>query len=172
MARKYFPFYFSFRETAQTMKPKTRAAFYEAIIEYASTGEVQKLPQSISGYWNLVKPMLDAAKSHYEAGEKGGRSSKKPSFGSSDSETTAKTNGLCKEKEKEKEKEKDSQAASARPAAFAPHKGAGGGRAGLGSSSNNQDPATEAARQKFLNSIKRPEWAAADAAPPGADKEG
>lgn len=66
MARKYFPFYFTFYETAQTMPPKLRAVFYEALIEYGTTGTEPTLPKSIAGYWPLVKPMLDAAKSHYE----------------------------------------------------------------------------------------------------------
>lgn len=156
------------------MPPKLRAIFYEAIIEYGTTGNEPTLPKSISGYWPLVKPMLDAAKSHYDAGTNGGRPSKNNSFGFPDS----KTNGLHKEKEKEKENEKDKregeeQRPTAPPAACAPLKGARGGMATLGSSLDNddRDAATEAARQKFLNSIKRPAWAAADAAPPDAEKK-
>lgn len=103
MARKYFPFYFTFYETAQTMPPKLRAVFYEALIEYGTTGTEPTLPKSIAGYWPLVKPMLDAAKSHYEAGTNGGRPSKSDSFGFPDSIT----NGSYKEKEKEKDNEKD-----------------------------------------------------------------
>lgn len=65
------------------------------------------------------------------------------------------------------------QRPTAPPAAYAPHMGARGGMASLGSALDNgdRDAATEAARQKFLNSIKRPEWAAADAAPPDAVRE-
>lgn len=65
------------------------------------------------------------------------------------------------------------QRPTAPPAAYAPHMGARGGMASLGSALDNgdRDAATEAARQKFLNSIKRPEWAAADAAPPDAIRE-
>lgn len=91
MARNYFPFYFSLHETAQTMKPKMRAAFYEAIINYGVTGEIPTLPDAISGYWPIVQPMLDAARKHYEAGEKGGRPLKQARFGFDDSET----NGYC-----------------------------------------------------------------------------
>ena len=47
MPRKYFPFYFTFRETAQTMPPKLRATFYEAIIEYGTTGKEPTLPSHI-----------------------------------------------------------------------------------------------------------------------------
>ena len=76
MPRKYFQFYFTFRETAQTMPPRLRAVFYEAIIEYGTTGKEPTLPKSIAGYWPLVKPTLDSAKAHYDAGAKGGRPSK------------------------------------------------------------------------------------------------
>ena len=118
LARKYFPFYFTFRETAQSMSSKQRATFYEAIIEYAVTGAEPSLPKSISGYWPLVKPLLDTSQKRYEAGTNGGRPSKNSSFGFSDSET----NGLYKEKEKEKEndKEKESKAADAASASVLP----------------------------------------------------
>ena len=116
MARNYFPFYFSLHATAQTMKPKMRAAFYEAIINYGVTGEIPTLPDSISGYWPIVQPMLDAARKHYEAGEKGGRPSKQVQFGSDSSETTdfpiSETNNK-KENKKEKEKQKETMATAA-----------------------------------------------------------
>ena len=116
MARNYFPFYFSLHETAQTMKPKMRAAFYEAIINYGVTGEIPTLPDAISGYWPIVQPMLDAARKHYEAGEKGCRPSKQNQFGSGSSETTgfpiSETNN---KKENKKEKEKETPATAAAP---------------------------------------------------------
>lgn len=171
MPRRYFPFYFTFRETAQTMPPKLRATFYEAIIEYGTTGNEPTLPKSIAGYWPLVKPMLDAAKSHYDAGTNGGRPSKNDSFGFSDSET----NGLHKEKEKEKDKrEGEEQRPTAPPAAYAPHMGARGGMASLGSALDNgdRDAATDEARKRFFeaNNITRQAWAVAEAAPPDAEK--
>ena len=156
------------------MKPKQRAAFYEAIIEYAATGVEPKLTSNYYGCWAVVKPMLDAAKAHYDAGTKGGRPSKNDSFGFPDSET----NGLHKEKEKEKENEKDKregeeQRPTAPPAAYAPLKGAGGGMASLGSALDNgdRDAATDEARRKFFENLNRPAWAAADAAPPDVEKE-
>lgn len=175
MPRKYFPFYFTFRETAQTMPPKLRAAFYEAIIEYGTTGKEPKLPKSISGYWPLVKPTLDSASAHYSAGVKGGRPSKSSSFGFPDSIT----NGSRKEKEKEKENEKDNregnqQRPTAPPAACAPMKGAGGGMATLGSNLDNgdRDAATDEARRIFFEKMQqRTAWPAAEAAPPDAEKE-
>lgn len=75
------------------MPPKLRAVFYEALIEYGTTGTEPTLPKSIAGYWPLVKPMLDAAKSHYEAGTNGGRPSKSDSFGFPDSITNGSYNG-------------------------------------------------------------------------------
>ena len=115
MPRKYFPFYFTFREAGKTMPPRLRATFYEAIIDYATTGVEPVLPSSISGCWAVVKPLLDTSQKRYNAGVNGGRPSKNDSFGFPDSET----NGLHKEKEKEKEnereneKEKESKAAAA-----------------------------------------------------------
>ena len=131
------------------------------------------LPYSISGCWAVVKPLLDTSQKRYNAGVNGGRPSKNDSFGFPDSET----NGLHKEKEKEKEKEnerenekeKESKAA----AAVAPHKGALGGSTALDSSLDHgdRDAATDEARRKFFESIRRPEWPAAEAAPPDAEKE-
>ena len=126
MARNYFPFYFSLHATAQTMKPKMRAAFYEAIINYGVTGEIPTLPDSISGYWPIVQPMLDAARKHYEAGEKGGRPSKQVQFGSDSSETNSysksETTGFPisetnnkNENKKEKEKQKETPVTAAAP---------------------------------------------------------
>lgn len=95
-----------------------RAAFYEAIINYGVTGEIPTLPDAISGYWPIVQPMLDAARKHYEAGEKGGRPSKQNQFGSDSSETTgfpiSETNNK-KENKKEKEKQKETPATAAAP---------------------------------------------------------
>lgn len=102
------------------MKPKMRAAFYEAIINYGVTGEIPTLPDAISGYWPIVQPMLDAARKHYEAGEKGGRPSKQNQFGSDSSETTgfpiSETNNKKEnKKEKEKEKQKETPTTAAAP---------------------------------------------------------
>ena len=102
MPRKYFPFYFTFREAGKTMPPRLRATFYEAIIDYATTGVDPVLPPSISGCWAVVKPLLDTSQNRYNAGVNGGRPLKNDSFGFPDSET----NGLHKEKEKEKEKDR------------------------------------------------------------------
>ena len=145
------------------MPPKLRAVFYEALIEYGTTGTEPTLPKSIAGYWPLVKPMLDAAKSHYEAGTNGGRPSKSDSFGFPDS--------ITNEKDTEKE---NHQRPTAPPAACAPQKGAGGGMAALNSSLDNgdRDAATDEARRIFFEKMQqRTAWPAAEAAPPDAEKE-
>ena len=80
--RVYFPFYFTFRETAKTMPPRLRAVFYESIIEYGATGIEPTLPKSIAGYWPIIKPMLDTSQQRYSAAKKGGKASKESRFGS------------------------------------------------------------------------------------------
>lgn len=99
MPRKYFPFYFSFYETAQTMPPRIRATFYEAIIQYGVTGKEPTLPKSISGYWPIIQPVLDTSHKRYDAAKKRNKSSENNGF------ATYKE----KEKEKENEKERDSR---------------------------------------------------------------
>ena len=105
--RVYFPFYFTFRETAKTMPPRLRAVFYESIIEYGTTGIEPTLPKSIAGYWPIIKPMLDTSQQRYYAAKKGGESSKESRFGSN------------KEKESEKETEKENEIAKESNAAAA-----------------------------------------------------
>lgn len=95
MPRTYFPFYFTFYESAQTMKPKMRAAFYEAIIEYGVTGNKPTLPSSIAGYWPMIKKALDTSKQRYDAGEKGGKASKESRFGSNNKKNSEKNRGRC-----------------------------------------------------------------------------
>lgn len=81
-------------------------------------------------------------------------------------------NRIVESRVEEDSKEKDKQQPTAPPAAVAPHKGALGGNAVLDSSKTTErDSETEAARQRFLNSIKRPAWPAADAAAPDVMKE-
>lgn len=91
------------------MTPKNRAAFYEAIISYAVAGTPPQLPKSIRGYWPVVKPMLDAAKKHYEAGEKGGRPSKTCSFGFDSSETNGFENPETNKKNKNNKKTEEGE---------------------------------------------------------------
>ena len=101
MPRTYFPFYFTFYESAQTMKPKMRAAFYEAIIEYGVTGNKPTLPSNIAGYWPMIKKALDTSKQRYDAGEKGGEASKESRFGSNNKKKKEKENNKERENNKE-----------------------------------------------------------------------
>ena len=98
---RYFPFYFTFYESAQTMKPKMRAAFYEAIIEYGVTGNKPTLPSNIAGYWPMIKKALDTSKQRYDAGEKGGEASKESRFGSNNKKKKEKENNKERENNKE-----------------------------------------------------------------------
>lgn len=107
MPRKYFPFYFSFYETAQTMPPRIRAAFYEAIIQYGVTGKEPTLPKSISGYWPIIQPVLDTSHKRYDAAKKRNKSSENNGF------ATYKEKEKEKENEKERDKEKEKEAADA-----------------------------------------------------------
>lgn len=80
-----------------------RAAFYEAIIEYGVTGNKPTLPSSIAGYWPMIKKALDTSKQRYDAGEKGGKTSKDSRFGSSNKKNKDNENN----KERENNKEND-----------------------------------------------------------------
>lgn len=80
-----------------------RAAFYEAIIEYGVTGNKPTLPSSIAGYWPMIKKALDTSKQRYDAGEKGGKSSKDSRFGSSNKKKKEKENNKDRENNKEKD---------------------------------------------------------------------
>ena len=85
------------------MKPKMRAAFYAAIIEYGVTGNKPALPSSIAGYWPMIKKALDTSKQRYDAGEKGGEASKESRFGSNNNKKKEKNNENNKERENNKE---------------------------------------------------------------------
>ena len=78
-----------------------RDAFYEAIIEYGVTSNKPTLPSSIAGYWPMIKKALDTSKQRYDAGKKGGESSKESRFGSSNKKN--KDNENNKERENNKE---------------------------------------------------------------------
>lgn len=74
-----FIFYDSFREVGKDMEEKSRLAFYEAIIDYALTGELDEtnLPKEIKLLFKLVKPQIDANTKRKKDSKKGGRPSKK-----------------------------------------------------------------------------------------------
>lgn len=178
-------FYASYLEAANTLKAKERDTLYRAILEYGILGIEPQLKGAPLTCWILIKPQLDANNRKYENGKRGGRPSKKDSVGFDNAETTGyfenKTIGFSELETKTKpnddadvyENENVQQHPTASPAACAPLKGAGGGMAVLGSvmDNNAHDTATDEARRKFFESMKRPAWAAADAAPPDAEKK-
>lgn len=183
MERKSFVFYASYLEAANTLKAKDRDALYRAILEYGILGIEPQLKGAPLTCWILIKPQLDANNRKYENGKRGGRPSKSFNFGYSNSKTSGycerETGGYCEVETKPEPNADDDangnedvqQRPTAPPAAVAPHEGALGGSAALSSADiEERDAATEAARQRFLNSIQRPAWAAANAAPPDAEK--
>lgn len=74
-----FIFYDSFRDVGKDMEEKSRLVFYEAIIDYGLTGEldVTNLPNEIKLLFKLIKPQIDANVKRRKDGKKGGRPSKK-----------------------------------------------------------------------------------------------
>lgn len=171
-------------EAANTLKAKERDTLYRAILEYGILGIEPQLKGAPLTCWILIKPQLDANNHKYENGKRGGRPSKKDSVGFDSAETTGyfenETIGFSELETKTKpnedvdeyENENVQQHPTAPPAACAPLKGAGGGMAVLGTIMDNaHDAATDEARRNFFESMKRPAWAAADAAPPDAEKK-
>ena len=74
-----FIFYDSFRDVGKDLDEKNRLAFYEIIIDYALTGELEEtnLPREIKLLFKLVKPQIDANTKRKKDSKKGGRPSKK-----------------------------------------------------------------------------------------------
>lgn len=179
MPRKYFPFFAAYYEAAQHLSAKDRAAFYEAVINYSFTAKEPVLKGQAEMCWILVKPYLEKSMDDFLNGSKGGRPRKKQNPGLSENENpgfeitetpVSFSPGTKKKRKKEEEKQQHSTALSA---AHVPLKGTDGGMTVLDSALNaeDRDAATEAARQKFLNSIKHPAWTTADTTPPDIEKE-
>ena len=95
-----FIFYDSFREVGKDMEEKSRLAFYEAIIDYGLTGEldVTNLPNEIKLLFKLIKPQIDANVKRRKDGKKGGR----PSKSSNNEEKSDKKTSTKEEKNYEK----------------------------------------------------------------------
>ena len=74
-----FIFYDSFRDVGKDLDEKNRLAFYEIIIDYALTGELEEtnLRREIKLLFKLVKPQIDANTKRKKDSKKGGRPSKK-----------------------------------------------------------------------------------------------
>lgn len=105
MERDSFIFYKSFAESARILSPKERAAFYEALIDYALFGEEPNIKGTVKALFVIAKQSIDSNNKKYEQGKKGGRPKIK---GISNSE---KTDGFENKKPMvfEKENQKENQ---------------------------------------------------------------
>ena len=109
--RKQFTFYLSIFKALRKIKKKPdRADAYDAICAYALFGEepdLEKLPDSVSIAFELIRPVLDASRRKAKNGKQGGSKTKqtesKPEANVSNQDDTSSEG----EKEKEKEKEKE-----------------------------------------------------------------
>ena len=111
-------FFQSFYDSAKALPDRERHAFYDAIIDYAFTGE-QPTPDSPAyALFLLAKPNIDKSRENAENGRKGGLKcgAVKARFGNSNARglalrSQAKRKGACvsnaSDKEKDKEKDKD-----------------------------------------------------------------
>ena len=170
---KSFKFFASYLEAACELSAKDRGELLFAIAQYGINGEEIPLKKSLRPTWLAIKPNIDNSRKYQSSGEKGGRPKKLPFQNPESPLSENKKPDKDEDKDMDKEEEKDEQQPTAPSAAVAPHKGALGGMTALGSSLDNgdRDAATDEARRKFFESIKRPEWPASEAAPPDAEKE-
>ena len=116
--RKQFTFYLSIFKALRKIKKKPdRADAYDAICAYALFGEepdLDKLPDSVSIAFELIRPVLDASRRKAKNGKQGGSKakqteSKQEANGSKPEANASKTDYSASEGEKEKEKEKEKE---------------------------------------------------------------
>lgn len=114
--RKQFTFYLSIFKALRKIKKKPdRADAYDAICAYALFGEepdLDKLPDSVSIAFELIRPVLDASRRKAKNGKQGGikckqTESKPEANGSKQEANESKMDDASSEGEKEKEKEKE-----------------------------------------------------------------
>lgn len=92
MGRDSFIFYGSFFEALSCLDDDVRLQCYDAVIEYALTGNERELNGVPKAVFALIKPQIDANNERYTNGCKGGRpSSKTNGF---EKEANSKTNGF------------------------------------------------------------------------------
>ena len=58
--RKSFLFYRSFWSGGSKLKPRERLAFYDALAQYAFTGQETSLPHNAAICWEFAKPLIDS----------------------------------------------------------------------------------------------------------------
>lgn len=91
--RESIVFYRSFYEAIKLQPKKIQADLYNALLEYAFTGEVIEMNNSVKSVFLLIKPQIDANNTRYENSKKGGRP-KKEKTNASENDTKIKTNGF------------------------------------------------------------------------------
>lgn len=114
--RKQFTFYLSIFKALRKIKKKPdRADAYDAICAYALFGDepdLEKLPDSVSIAFELIRPVLDASRRKAKNGKQGGIKAKQTESKPEANESKPQANGskpydTASEGEKEKEKEKE-----------------------------------------------------------------
>ena len=77
MKRDSFVFYTSFSDAISELEPMQQLAVYQAIVQYASTGDMPELSGVPKAIMTLIKPQIDANTIRYENGRKGAEHGKK-----------------------------------------------------------------------------------------------
>ena len=104
--RKSFLFYRSFWSGGSKLKPRERLAFYDALAQYAFTGQETSLPHNAAICWEFAKPLIDSNNKKYIDGQKGGRPPK--TSGLQEQKTTGyKSRKPNKEDKNKEDKNKD-----------------------------------------------------------------
>ena len=102
--RKSFLFYRSFWSGGSKLKPRERLAFYDALAQYAFTGQETSLPHNAAICWEFAKPLIDSNNKKYADGSKGGRPQKTTGFDDDITTGSDSLKNISEDKEKEKDK--------------------------------------------------------------------
>ncbi len=100
--RKSFLFYRSFWSGGSKLKPRERLAFYDALAQYAFTGQETSLPHNAAICWEFAKPLIDSNNKKYADGSKGGRPQKTTGFDDDITTGSDSLKNISEDKEKEK----------------------------------------------------------------------
>ena len=119
MSRKQFTFYESFAKAIVRIRnKKDRCDAYDALVLFALNDvepDLDKMPDAVAMFFDLVRPTLESSKRKAENGKKGGESSKQTdntdeaNAKQTASKTEAKRKQNTSEKEKEGENEKEGE---------------------------------------------------------------
>ena len=100
--RKSFLFYRSFWSGGSKLKPRERLAFYDALAQYAFTGQETSLSHNAAICWEFAKPLIDSNNKKYADGSKGGRPQKTTGFDDDITTGSDSLKNISEDKEKEK----------------------------------------------------------------------